>query len=143
SQSATAGAAVGSPPSVIVKDANGNPVAEVAVTFTPAAGSGSVGGGNHITQGRGIARVGSWLLCATTSSNRLTARCWPLSGGPVTLTATRPAAAPAPYAALCRSSQSATAGTAVGSPPSVIVKDANGNPVAEVAVTFTPAAGSG
>src|SRR2546426_4733478 len=46
-QSAPAGSAVGSPPSVIVHDGSGNPVSGVTVTFAPAAGSGSVTGGNR------------------------------------------------------------------------------------------------
>src|SRR5205823_10185583 len=41
-QSAPAGSAVSSPPSVIVHDGSGNPVQGVTVTFAPAAGSGSV-----------------------------------------------------------------------------------------------------
>src|SRR5205807_2145864 len=75
--------------------------------------------------------------------NTLTATSGSLSGSPVTFTATGTAGAAATIAANSPTSQSASAGTAVTSPPSVIVKDANGNPVAEVAVTFTPAAGSG
>src|SRR2546426_9971570 len=39
--------------------------------------------------------------------------------------------------------QTATAGTAVAIDPSVIVRDANGNPVAGVAVTFAVASGGG
>src|SRR5437879_9189607 len=39
--------------------------------------------------------------------------------------------------------QTVTAGTAVPIPPSVIVKDASGNPVSGVAVTFAVAAGRG
>src|SRR5205807_760718 len=120
-----------------------NPVAEVAVTFTPAAGSGSVTGGTQTTNGSGVATVGSWTLSGTAGPNTLTASSGTLSGSPVTFTATGTAGAAATIAANSPTSQSATAGTAVGSPPSVIVKDANGNPVAQVAVTFTPAAGSG
>src|SRR5207253_2154411 len=142
-QSATAGTAVSTPPSVIVKDANGNPVAEVAVTFTPAAGSGSVTGGTQTTNGSGIATVGSWTLSATAGSNTLTASSGTLSGSPVTFTATGAAGAAATIAANSPTSQSATAGTAVTSPPSVIVKDANGNPVAEVPVTFAAGVNSG
>src|SRR5207244_3584960 len=55
SQSATAGTAVGSPPSVIVKDANGNPVTGVAVTFAVAPGNGTITGGSQTTNGSGIA----------------------------------------------------------------------------------------
>src|SRR5213079_436513 len=84
SQSAAAGTAVSAPPSVIVKDANGNPVAGVAVTFTPAEGSGTVTGGSQTTNGSGIATVGSWTLSATAGSNTLTATSGSLSGSPVT-----------------------------------------------------------
>src|SRR5207248_2782217 len=143
SQSATAGTAVSTPPSVIVKDANGNPVAEVAVTFAPAAGSGSVTGGTQTTNASGLATAGCRTLSATAGSNTLTATSGGLRGSPVTFTATGTVGAAAAIAANSPTSQSATAGTAVTSPPSVIVKDANGNPVGGVAVTFTPAAGSG
>src|SRR5207302_1142575 len=141
SQSATAGTAVSTPPSVIVKDANGNPVAQVAVTFAVAPGNGTITGASQTTNASGVATVGSWTLSATAGPNTLTASSSGLSGSPI--------ASSAPYTALFRStvaansatSQSATAGTAVGSPPSVIVKDGNGNPVAQVAVTFAVAPG--
>src|SRR5207253_874745 len=64
SQSATAGTAVGTPPSVIVKDANGNPVAQVAVTFAVAPGNGTITGGSQTTNTSGVATVGSWTLRA-------------------------------------------------------------------------------
>src|SRR5205823_6561223 len=98
-QSAAAGTAVMSPPSVIVKDANGNPVAEVAVTFTPAAGSGRVTGRTQTTNGSGMATVGSWTLSATAGSNTLTATSGSLTGSPVTFTATGTAGAAATIAA--------------------------------------------
>src|SRR5205823_1101868 len=133
----------------------------VAVTFAVAPGNGTITGGSQTTNGSGIATVGSWTLSATAGSNTLTATSGSLTGSPVTFTATGTAgsatqiAANSPttqtatagvaatIAANSPTSQSATAGTAVSTPPSVIVKDANGNPVAQVAVTFTPAAGSG
>src|SRR5207249_1198504 len=61
-QSAPAGSAVSSPPSVIVHDGSGNPVQGVTVTFAAAAGSGSVTGGTQTTNESGIATVGSWTL---------------------------------------------------------------------------------
>src|SRR5207237_1392356 len=154
SQSATAGTAVRSPPSVIVKEAGREPWRQVAVTFTPAAGSGSgtggartskgsVTGGTQTTNGSGIATVGSWTLSATAGSNTLTATSGSLTGSPVTFTATGTAGAAATIAPNSPTSPTAPAGTAVSPPPSVIVKDANGNPVTGVAVTFTPAEGSG
>src|SRR3989442_1550311 len=143
SQSATAGTAVTSPPSVIVKDANGNPVAEVAVTFAAAPGNGTITGASQTTNASGVATVGSWTLSATAGANTLTATSTGLSGSPVPFSATGTAGTAATIAANSATSQSATAGTAVSTPPSVIVKDANGNPVAQVAVTFAVAPGNG
>jgi len=141
--SAPAGTAVSPPPSVIVTDANGNPVAQVAVTFSVTPGNGTITGASQTTNASGVATVGSWTLSPTAGENTLTATSGSLSGSPVTFTATGTAGAAATIVANSATSQSATAGTAVSTPPSVIVKDANGNPVTGVAVTFSPAAGSG
>src|SRR2546423_1616243 len=109
-QSATAGTAVGAAPSVIVRDANGNPVAGVAVTFTPAAGSGTVTPTTPVsTGGDGIAALTSWTLSATAGANTLTASSGSLSGSPVTFTATGTAGAAATIAANSPTSQAATA----------------------------------
>src|SRR5436853_137448 len=116
SQSATAGTAVSTPPSVIVKDANGNPVTGVAVTFAVAPGNGTITGGSQTTNGSGIATVGSWTLSATAGRNTLTATSGSLAGSPVTFTATGTAGAAAAIAANSPTSQSATAGTAVNTP---------------------------
>src|SRR5206468_3575377 len=88
SQSATAGTAVSTPPSVIVKDANGNPVAQVAVTFAVAPGNGTITGASQTTNASGVATVGSWTLSATAGLNTLTATSTGLSGSPVTFSAT-------------------------------------------------------
>lgn len=60
-QTATAGTAVAEPPSVRVTDAGGNPVADVAVTFTPDP-VGSVTGSPATTDANGVATAGSWTL---------------------------------------------------------------------------------
>src|SRR5205807_4427659 len=70
--SAPAGTAVTPPPSVIVKDASGNPVSGLTVTFAASSG-GSVTGPNPATGTDGIATVGSWTLSATAGTNTLTA----------------------------------------------------------------------
>src|SRR5439155_842285 len=63
SQPGTAGAAVGSPPSVIVKDANGNPVSGVAVTFSATGANGTVDPPTPVTtDGSGVATATSWTL---------------------------------------------------------------------------------
>src|SRR5207302_7245946 len=91
----------------------------------------------------GGATVGSWTLSPTAGQNTQTASSGTLSRSPVTFTATGTAGAAATIAANSATSQSATAGTVVSTPPSVLVKDANGNPVAGVAVTFAVAPGNG
>src|SRR5207302_24048 len=143
SQTAPAGTAVSSPPSVIVKDANGNPVAEVAVTFAVAPGNGTITGGSQTTNGSGIATVGSWTLSATAGSNTLTATSGSLTGSPVTFTATGTAG---PAATMAKSSGDNLTGqvaTRLQTPHIVLVSDANGNPVAGVTVTWAAASGGG
>ncbi len=142
-QSATAGSAVATAPSVIVKDANNNPVAGVGVTFAPASGGGSVTGGSATTDASGIATVGSWTLGATAGANTMTATSGSLTGSPVTFNATGTVGSAALIAANGGDNQSATAGSAVATPPSVLVTDANNNPVSGVSVTFAAATGGG
>src|SRR5213593_4768336 len=85
----------------------------------------------------------SWTLSATAGENTLTATAGTLSGSPVTFHATGVAGAAATMANHSPTTQSAPAGTAVASPPSVIVTDANGNPVSGVEVTFATGLNSG
>ena len=85
-QSAAAGAAVPTPPAVLVKDEDGDPLANVDVAFSVTSGGGSVTGANARTNGSGIARVASWTLGTTPGGNTLRASVSGLS--PVTFTAT-------------------------------------------------------
>src|SRR5439155_702687 len=143
-RSATAGTAVAVGPSVIVHDANGNPVAGVAVTFAVASGGGSVTPTTPVATGAaGIAAVTSWTLGPTAGPNTLTATSGTLTGSPVTFTATGPTGAAGSIALSLHDALPMSAGTAVAVGPSVIVHDANGNPVAGVAVTFAVASGGG
>jgi len=142
-QTGTVGAAVTVPPSVLVTDQFGNPVAGTPVTFTVATGGGSVTGGSATTDASGIATVGSWTLGTATGSNTLTATSTGLSGSPITFTATANAGAATQIAVNAGNGQSATVATAVAVPPSVLVRDAFNNPVAGVAVTFAVASGGG
>ncbi len=88
SQSATVGSSVATAPSVIVRDANNNPVEGVGVSFAVASGGGSITGANATTNALGIATLGSWTLGATAGANTLTATVDGLTGSPVTFTAT-------------------------------------------------------
>src|SRR3989475_324638 len=122
-QAAPAGAAVRSPPAVIVRDASGNPVSGVAVTFAAAAGSGTVTPTTPLTTGTdGIAAATSWTLSTTAGTNTLTATSGTLSGSPVTFTATGTAGAATKLAANSPTRQTAPTGVAVAPPPVEIGK---------------------
>jgi len=82
-------------------------------------------------------RHGRELDAGTTAgANTLTATSAGLTGSPVTFTATGTAGAATQIALNAGNAQSATVGTAVATPPSVIVRDAQNNPVSGVSVTF-------
>ena len=146
-QSATAGGAVSAAPSVVVKDAKGNPVAGTTITFTVTSGGGSVSGGVTtiavVTGASGVATVGSWILGPKVGTNTLTANGVGLTGSPVTFSATGNVGIPSQILPASATSQSGTAGGSVGILPSVIVEDANGNPVSGVSVTFSVGQNSG
>jgi hypothetical protein len=84
-QSAAPGTAVADPPSVIVLDQHGAPLAGATVTFAVTSGGGSVAGGNATTSATGVATVGRWTLGAADGVNTLTASIGGLA--PVTFTA--------------------------------------------------------
>ena len=144
-QSALISTAVATAPSVLVKDAQGDPVQGATVTFAVASGGGSVTGGTATTNASGIAAVGSWTLGSTPGANTLTATVsgTGISGNPVTFTATATAPQPANVAVSAGNGQVMIAGQAVPVAPAVVVTDANSNPVAGVTVTFAVASGGG
>jgi adhesin/invasin len=142
-QTAVAGTTVPTPPSVLIKDQFNNSVSGVAVTFVVASGGGSITGASATTNASGIAAVGSWKLGSTLGANTLAATSAALPGVTVTFTATSTVGTAATIAAYLGDGQSALAGTDVATEPSVIVKDANGNPVSGVSVTFAVASGGG
>src|SRR5438270_13197011 len=73
SQAATAGTAVSSPPSVIVKDANGNPVTGVAVTFAVAPGNGTITGGSQTRSEERVEGEGGWRVSGNTGADTMKA----------------------------------------------------------------------
>lgn len=84
-QIGTMGQAVTTLPAVEVRDVLGNPVAGASVTFAVTAGGGSLTGGTAVTDGSGIATVGSWTLGPAAGVNTLTASLGALT--PVVFTA--------------------------------------------------------
>ncbi|MDB4950229.1 MAG: hypothetical protein JWM27_2878 [Gemmatimonadetes bacterium] len=149
-QTATVATAVSAPPSVIVKDGFGNGVAGVVVKFKVTAGGGKVSDGTGpvdsvtvTSNGSGVATLASWTLgtAAGTSNNTLDVSA--TGAGAVTFTASATAGAATSMVKSAGDAQSATAGSAVATPPAVTVTDAHGNPVAGVSVTFAVASGGG
>ncbi len=141
SQSGGAGALVASPPSVRVNDANGNPVANVQVTFAVASGGGQLSGATPTTNAQGVATVGSWRLGATTGVNTVTAT---VTGVPsITFSATAMAGPPAAMLVTNGDNQVVPINRPAPIPPQVVVREASGNPVAGVTVTFAVGIGGG
>ena len=130
-QTATVGTAVATASSVIVKDANGNVVPSVTVTFAATAGGGSVTGGSVTTNASGIAVVGSWTLGTTAGANTLTATCNGLSA---TFSATG-LAGPATKYVVASSSYSPVAGTRITI--TAQLADQHGNAVATSGIRVT------
>jgi hypothetical protein len=89
SQTGNAGDEVAEPPSVIVKDKFGDPVAGVAVTFAVTAGGGTIAPTSAVTTGAdGKATLTSWTLGPGGGTNTVTASATGLAGSPVTFNAT-------------------------------------------------------
>jgi hypothetical protein len=147
-QTATAGAAVATPPAVKVSDKNGNPVAGVAVTFAVATGAGAVNPTTPIaTNAAGIAAVTNWTLGTVAGPNTLTATI-PLpgiTGNPATFTATGTVGSAGKLAMVQQPSATAQSGVILAQQPKLQVEDASGNPVktAGLAVTANVASGAG
>lgn len=90
SQSVNAGTTVPVAPAVIVTDAWGNGIANIAITFSLGSGNGGIAGAAQLTGGDGIATLGTWQLGPLSGPNSLVATATPagLANDPVTFTAT-------------------------------------------------------
>ncbi len=143
-QTAPVATAVAVAPSVKVTDLNGNAVSGVAVNFAVTAGGGTLTGASPSTNASGIATLGSWTLGPTAgaASNTLQVTATGVAGS-VSFSASSTAGAATTIALDAGNNQTATVGTAVAVPPSVLVTDAGGNPVGGVSVTFAVTAGGG
>ncbi len=142
SQSAVAGTAVSTDPSVLVTDKHGNPVSGASVEFAATSGGGSCDSTSATTDASGIASV-RWTLGATAGLNVMTATCAGLAAPTVSFHATGTAGAAAQIVLNGGDAQAATVATPVATAPSVLVTDANGNPVSGAPVTFTVSGGGG
>jgi adhesin/invasin len=139
-QTAAVATTVAVPPAVRITDSHGNAVSGVAVTFAVASGGGSVADAAQVTDGDGVATVGSWTLGPTAGANLLDATAGALE---TTFSATGVAGPPANMVIVSGDAQTATVGTAVPIAPTVKVTDAFANEVAGVTVTFVVTLGGG
>lgn len=78
----------GTPPTVLIRDAFGNPVAGVEVTFAVTSGGGSLSATTGTSDEAGHARSGAWTLGGELGTNTVSATAPGLSGSPLTFTAT-------------------------------------------------------
>lgn len=139
-QAALAFTLVAEAPAVRVTDQTGAPMQGITVTFSIAAGGGTLATTTAVTNAQGVASAGSWMLGA---------------GGQNTLTATVGSIAPVAFNAVSQprvattittvtpTSQTAVAGTPVVHTPTVRVDDQAGAPLGNVTVTFAVTAGGG
>ncbi|MCO5170525.1 MAG: Ig-like domain-containing protein [Planctomycetes bacterium] len=139
-QSGTVGAALANPLVVTVRDAQGNPVPNVTVAFAVAEGDGSVSPASAASNAQGQAST-RLTLGRTAGTNRVIATVQGLT--PVTFSATGRAGAAATLVVVSGDNQSGTAGAALALPFVAAARDAFGNGVQGVAVTFAVTAGGG
>jgi hypothetical protein len=140
-QTANAGTALPVLPAVRAARADGSPLPNVPVEFTVTEGGGSVTGSTALTAADGTARPARWVLGIVPGSNSLEGRT---AGRPAVLfSATGAAAVPASAVAVSSTSFSGFFGNYLLAKPEISVRDAQGNPVAGVAVAFQVAQGAG
>jgi hypothetical protein len=144
-QTGTVSQALSNPFTVLVTDANGNPVSGASVTFAVTSGGGTTNPTTAITGSLGTASS-TLTLGPNVGANTVTASSGSLAGSPVTFTATGAAAGAGPATNLVLvsgSGQTATVGQALSSPFVVQANGASGSPVSGVTVTFAVTAGGG
>ncbi len=140
-QSALVSVAVATPPEFRLTDANGVPVAGVAVTFSVTKGGGSVTGAVVATSAAGLARVGSWVLGPTPGDNELKGEVPGLA--PVFFRATGLPDERGSFTKDRGDFQMARVGSAVSVAPRVLFKTKEGVPVPNRKVTFQVVEGGG
>ena len=138
---ATVNTAVPLAPTVIVKDASGNPASGVVVTFTLSNNAGTITNPTQNTNASGVATVGTWTLPTTAGQDTLTATAAGVTGN-VIFTATATADVPSALQAV-NSGQTYLYGGQLPTPLQVRAIDQFGNPAPGATVTWTTTAGGG
>ncbi len=138
-QSGAAGSPLAQPFVVSVIDSGNQPVGGVAISWKAATGGGTIAP-NSLTGDNGEAQATA-SLAQSGGQETYTASAPGITGSPVTFTAAATAGPPATIAKT-GDGQSATVGTTLKAPLAVVVTDSFGNPVPNVAVTWTLGAGT-
>jgi adhesin/invasin len=128
-------------PSVVVRDANAQPVPNATVTFAVTAGGGLLTGPSQLTNASGIATVGTWRVGQAAGTNTVTATVGTLT--PATFTATGTPTVPLTVAKDSGDAQTGVASTALPTPLVVQVRDSFANVVPGATVTWAATAGGG
>ncbi|MCU0702125.1 MAG: PQQ-dependent sugar dehydrogenase [Myxococcaceae bacterium] len=141
-QEAPRATAVPIAPAKRITDTHGNPVAGLGVEWQVIEGGGSITGPTTVvTDSNGVSRVQGWVLGPSAGQNRLVAR---MPGLPqTTFVATATTVGMPSLTIEAGDQQSAPVTINVPVAPAVRVRDAQGQPVAGVMVTFTVASGGG
>lgn len=136
-QTGTVGAALATPLSVKVVDQNGNAASGATVSWTAAAGNGTLSASSSTTDANGIATI-VWTLPSTPGSYSVTASL--ANGQSVTFNATAVAATATSLTLVSGNNQSVAHGTVT---QAFVIKavDASGNPVAGVPITWATTGG--
>ena len=137
---ATVGTTLGTAPTFVVKDQNGNPLAGVPVTVTVTAGGGTLTGAPTQTSA-GPTPVGAWTLGTAAGVNTITITVAGLA--PLVISVIGRAGPPVSMVVVSGQSLSTLAGAVVTPSPIVQVRDQFNNGVPGITVTFTVAAGEG
>ncbi len=128
-------------PAVLVTDELGKPVQGVLVMWQVTAGGGSVANDSSRTNSSGLAASGGWRLGTVVGEQKLVASVLGLPS--VTFTAQAVAGLPSRIVKITGDGQRGRIGVALPVSPGIRVLDVFGNPVGNVAITFTPGPGSG
>jgi hypothetical protein len=140
-QRAQVGTALPQPLVVQVTDGFGNPISNVTVEWS-VTGGGSVNASSVLTGDNGQASV-TWTLGNTAGEQTALATSQGLAGSPVTFRATATAGNAAQLELVSGDDQSAPAGTELGQPLVVRLRDADGNPIPNRPVSWVVGSGGG
>jgi hypothetical protein len=140
-QSATVNSALPAPLVVLVTDANDNPIPNVAIQWT-AEGGGTVSAASNVTDGNGQASV-SRTLGGIAGTQTTRADAGAIAGSPVIFTHTALAGGAAGITKVSGDNQSGSPGAQLALPLLVEVRDDQGNPIADRAVTWVVGTGGG